>query len=142
SVLSDWCGLGEAPSREGSPREGARSELASGAATGGGGAQVYPVERACERSGAPQPYRALYHEPQSDGGAKSSVTRDRTYCRGSCRGSLTTRRPDGRARASREARAQGRRVNGSFGPCVRRGRRVQEQSHDPENFCVDSRQTC
>src|SRR5207244_1234341 len=39
--------------RGGSPREGARSELASGAATGGGGPQVYPVERACERSGAP-----------------------------------------------------------------------------------------
>ena len=34
---------GEAPSCGGSPREGARSELANGAATGGGGAQPPPT---------------------------------------------------------------------------------------------------
>ena len=35
---------GEAPSSGGSPREGVRSELASGAATGGGGPQAPPTQ--------------------------------------------------------------------------------------------------
>src|SRR2546428_10781275 len=63
--------------RGGSPRKRVRSELASGATSGGGGPQVYPVERACERSGAP-PTRTRY-------GAQAPPTRTQCITRTSIR---------------------------------------------------------
>src|SRR5205807_7575140 len=49
--------------RGGSPREGARSELASGAATGGGGPQAPPTRTQCIATGGGGPVRAISAPP-------------------------------------------------------------------------------